>query len=280
MFHNQGDHLGGTHLMRTGRQLEENFDYPALPCVLAKELSRPGLPGYILFNRRKPEHTDRPAFLGNKYRPIVVAQTTPPENAAFEQLPGGEDLRQAILPAFDLGDETPETRTAYGSSTFGLQCLLARRLVERGVPVVEIDLSGWDLHSNATAISKNCTLLDRGWSTLPEDAQTLPRLRRTLIVWMGEFGRTARLNANGGRDHWPRGFTVVLAGRAIKTGQVIGQTSEAGDIILKRPVSPAELYATIYSALGIDPTRTNSGPKGVEIPLVEKGAKPIVELLP
>jgi uncharacterized protein (DUF1501 family) len=96
---------------------------------------------------------------------------------------------------------------------------------------------------------------------------------------MGEFGRTPRINANDGRDHWPRCFTVVLAGAGIKGGQVIGRTSADGTEVLERPVTPAEVLATVLQALGIDPAKENRTEAGVRVPLVEKGAAPVKEAL-
>jgi uncharacterized protein (DUF1501 family) len=104
-------------------------------------------------------------------------------------------------------------------------------------------------------------------------------LQRTVIVWMGEFGRTPRINTNDGRDHWPKAFSVVVTGGGIKGGQVIGKTSDDGTDVKERPVSPAELHATIHRALGIDPATANKSKFGDKIPLVEEGTKEVKEAL-
>jgi len=189
-------------------------------------------------------------------------------------------MRQAVEKAFDLAEEKPEVKNAYGPSQFGQACLLARRLVERNVPVVEITMGGWDTHqNNFDLVQKRSIELDFAWSALLKDLETRKRLETTLIVWMGEFGRTPRINVNNGRDHWPFSFSVVLAGGRIKGGQVIGKTSPDGLKITERPVSPPELLATIYRAVGIDPTKEYKSNTDQKVPLVEKGAKALKEVL-
>jgi uncharacterized protein (DUF1501 family) len=145
--------------------------------------------------------------------------------------------------------------------------------------VVEVTLGGWDTHSNNfEGVKALCDRLDPAWTFLLKDLADRGLLDRTLVVWMGEFGRTPRINASEGRDHWPRCFTVVLAGAGIKGGQVIGRTSADGTEVLERPVTPAEVLATALQALGIDPTKENRT-VGVRAPLVEKGAAPVKEAL-
>src|SRR5205823_7636006 len=141
---------------------------------------------------------------------------------------------------------------------------LARRLVERGVPFVEVTLSnapgaggiGWDTHqNNFDAVKSLSGVLDPAWATLMEDLSERGLLDSTLIVWMGEFGRTPRINGNKGRDHWANSWSVVLGGGGIKGGQVVGKTSADGTAVEERPVSVADLLATVSVALGIDPTK-------------------------
>jgi hypothetical protein len=297
--HGEGDHGLATYLMRTGHAFGGALNYPTLCSALAKELSqgRDDVPGYISvtpFTLLGPKGNG-PGFLGAKYAPLRVGDAMlggrqlPPDELlrlppveSFEALAEGKGkkLRSAVEKAFDLGDEKPAVRDAYGRTPFGQGCLLARRLVERGVPVVEVTLPGWDTHGdNFNAHQRLAGTLDPAWAALLKDLHDRKKLDTTLIVWMGEFGRTPRINANQGRDHFPHCFSVVLAGAKIKGGQALGKTTDDGINITEGPVSPAELHATIYAAVGIDPARENRTPGGEKVPLVEKGARPTKEAL-
>jgi serine/threonine protein kinase len=281
LSHREGDHVRATYLMHTGHPQHEVIDQPPLGCILGKELGRPGTPGFVLLSGSAKDRLGS-GFLGPEFRPLLVVPGKVPTVHDCEGLAGGEaeSLRKLMLQAFDMTDIDPAIVRSYGAHPFGRKCLLARRMIEVGVPVVEINHSGWDTHADIAASGeKTWTPLDEGWSALLRDLETSGRLSSTLIVWMGEFGRTPSINANKGRDHWPQGFSVVLAGGLVKNGIVVGQNSDNGRVMLKRPVSPEELYATIYSALGIDPHKTNIGPNNVRVPLVEKGYHPVKELL-
>jgi RNA polymerase sigma factor (sigma-70 family) len=286
LTHREGDHTRATYLMQTGHAHDGLTDYPALGCVLAKELGagRPGLPPYINIGRFPFEAHPGPGFLDEKYGPVLVTgkDLEVPPASAFEKVAKGkgEQLRKAVAGGFDLGQEKAAVRDAYGRDAFGQGCLLARRLVEVDVPVVEVNFGGWDTHANlAGDLPKLCSRLDAALSSLLRELHERKRLETTVVVCMGEFGRTPRINASGGRDHFPAAFSVVLAGGKIKGGQAIGKTSADGVTIEKRPVTPAELLATVYQALGIDPAKTNRTPGGKEIPLVEKGTKAVSEAL-
>ena len=175
--------------------------------------------------------------------------------------------------AFDIYDESGETRNRYGRKSVGQCCLLARRLVERGVPFVTVNFKGWDTHENLyTRLKEGYTgakvpvglipSLDLALSALIDDLQDRRLLDETLVVVMGEFGRTPKLNTRGGRDHWPRVFSVALAGGGVQGGQVIGNSDSVGESPQDRPVTPSDLVATIYTLLGIDPAlelRTSDG---------------------
>jgi hypothetical protein len=194
-------------------------------------------------------------------------------------------MRSAAAKAFDLSDEPAALRDAYGRNLFGQGCLLARRLVERGVPFVEVTLGGnggpgWDTHQdNFEQVKRLSGILDPAWGTLMEDLKTRGMLDSTLIVWMGEFGRTPRINGQKGRDHWASSWSTVLAGGGIKGGQVVGRTSADGMSVEDRPVSVADLLATICKALGLDPRTQNQSNVGRPIRLVEPTAKAIKEVL-
>ena len=167
--------------------------------------------------------------------------------------------------AFKLNDEPRKVRQRYGSKSIGQSCLLARRLVERGVPFVTVNNRGWDTHNNLYTRLKEgysgakvgvglVPSLDLALSAMIEDLEQRNMLDETLIVVMGEFGRTPKLNVSGGRDHWPRVFSTLLAGGGVSGGQVIGSSDSVGESPKDRPVTPSDLAATIYSLLGIDPT--------------------------
>jgi uncharacterized protein (DUF1501 family) len=194
-------------------------------------------------------------------------------------------MRTAAGKAFDLDREPARLRDAYGRNQFGQGCLLARRLVERGVPFVEVSLGGaggfeWDTHSkNFETVRELSGVLDAGWATLMDDLKGRGLLEKTLIVWMGEFGRTPKINGNKGRDHFPKVWTAVLGGGGIQGGQVVGKTSAGGDAIERRPVSVPDLLATVCLALGIDPTKSNRSNIGRPISLVDKAGKPLKEVV-
>jgi uncharacterized protein (DUF1501 family) len=183
-----------------------------------------------------------------------------------------------------MADESPATRDKYGRTTFGQSCLLARRLVESGVSVVTINDRGtgplgWDTHAQNFPTIKNTLAppLDQGLTALLEDLGERRLLENTLVVMMGEFGRTPKINGNAGRDHHGRANSVILAGAGIPGGLVIGKTDARGDNPTERPVTPADLAAVIYRKLGIDPERKFEAPDGRPIRLVD-GAQPPNEL--
>lgn len=197
-------------------------------------------------------------------------------------------MKSASVAAFDLDQEDASLRDAYGRNPFGQGCLLARRLVEQGVSFVEVSLNGvdspigagWDTHTdNFSAVKSLCGLLDPAWATLMRDLRQRGMLDQTLVLWMGEFGRTPKINENTGRDHWPGGWSTVLGGAGIRGGQVYGQTSEDGLQVVDNPVSVPNLMATICRALGLDPLSTNPSRAGRPIPLADHGAVAIEELL-
>jgi hypothetical protein len=188
-------------------------------------------------------------------------------------------MRGAAAKAFDLDAEPAALRDAYGRSPFGQGCLLARRLVERGVRFVQVALPGWDTHERNFEVVRRLSGVLDAWATLLADLRQRGLLDTTLIVWMGEFGRTPRINPDGGRDHHPAAWSVVLGGGGIKGGQVVGKTSPDGSAVEERPVSVPDLLATVCLALGIDPSKENDAGLGRPIRLVSKLARPIREVL-
>jgi hypothetical protein len=196
-------------------------------------------------------------------------------------------MRSPAAKAFDLEDEPEKLRDDYGRNLFGQGCLLARRLVERGVPFIEVTLGdlnnqgpGWDTHvQNFDTVKRLSQVLDPAWATLMADLKSRGLLDSTLIVWMGEFGRSPTINQNAGREHFPNAWTTVLAGGGLKGGQTVGRTSASGMAIEDRPVAVTDFLATICLALGIDYKKQNLSNVGRPIRIVDKAAKPIEEIL-
>ncbi|MES2788553.1 MAG: DUF1501 domain-containing protein [Planctomycetota bacterium] len=197
-------------------------------------------------------------------------------------------MRSETVKAFQLDEEPAELRDAYGRNNFGQGCLLARRLVERNVPFIEVTLSeaanqggiGWDTHTNNfPALTALCGVLDAAWSTLLTDLKSRGLLESTLIVWMGEFGRTPVINGNAGRDHFPVAWSTVLSGGGIRGGQVVGQTAADGMTVKDKPIATADLLATVCQAVGVDHLTQNVSNVGRPIRLVDLDAKPLQELL-
>ena len=198
-------------------------------------------------------------------------------------------MKTAAAKAFNLEEEKQSLRDAYGRNLFGQGCLLARRLVERGVPFVEVTLAGlnnndaglaWDTHQdNFNRVRRLSGALDAGWGTLMDDLKDRGLLDSTLIVWMGEFGRTPTITPQNGRDHFPTAWSTVLAGGGIKGGQAIGDTGKSGEKVEERPVQVTDFLATVCLALGVDPLKFNNSNVNRPIRIVEKGAEPIKEII-
>jgi hypothetical protein len=196
-------------------------------------------------------------------------------------------MRTAAGQAFDLNSEPEKLRDRYGKNLFGQGCLLARRLIERGVPFVEVTLSGvegnqiaWDTHQqNFEMVKKLSAVLDPAWATLLEDLEQRGLLETTLVVWMGEFGRTPKINPQQGRDHFPNAWSTVLCGGGIRGGTVYGKTSPDGMTVKDNPVPVPNFLATVAKAVGVDPTKQNMSNVGRPIRIADAGSKPIQEVL-
>jgi hypothetical protein len=236
---------------------------PSRPDFKVRDLDfYPGLAGERIDRRREylqrlesfSRSIDQPASDGTRSVPATFEQ-------AYRLISS-----PAAKGAFDLTQESPATRAKYGPRTIGQSTLLARRLIEADVPFVTVNYPGWDTHDNLyTRLKEGYTgaqtpvglipSLDLALSALLDDLAERGLLAETLVIVMGEFGRTPKLNTQGGRDHWPRVFSVLLAGGGVPGGQVIGASDATGESPHERPVTPADLAATTYSLLGIDPQR-------------------------
>jgi len=213
----------------------------------------------------------------------LASQST---QSAFDQayaLIASAEARQA----FDLERETPATRARYGRHTLGQCCLMARRLIEAGTKFVTVTDRGWDTHEQLfTRLKEGYTggsvgkipKLDTAYSALIADLADRGLLDTTMVLLMGEFGRTPKLNPRGGRDHWPRAFSVAVAGGGIRGGQVVGRSDAHGEQPTDRPVSPADLARTIYAQLGIDGDRELQTADGRPVQINRDGA-PVQELV-
>lgn len=185
---------------------------------------------------------------------------------------------------FSLAKEQAEL-ARYGDNEFGRGCLLARKLVEAGTVCVQVNLGGWDMHNDIFNRLHNANgtgrldMLDKGMGSLVEDLAKTGKLKDTAIVWMGEFGRTPRINQNGGRDHYPRAWSVVVGGGSIRGGQAYGATDEGGEMVKDGKVGVGDVFATLYSALGLDPMDQIRDNLGRPTPIAGEGSRPISALL-
>jgi hypothetical protein len=311
------DHGGGTSLMETGRGPEAGIHYPDLGAVLAKELGRADsqVPDYVaLYTSTEGRHKGGPGFLGARYAPMFLDNGLMPDNI---RLPPGmteldhqqrAELRHllnsrfargrevgslgshnmayqrvrglmASEKLFDIEQEPPAMREKYGPTQFGEQCLVARRLVEAGVPFVKVARAWWDSHGqNFETHLELVTELDHVMSTLLDDLKDRGLLDSTLVITLGEFGRTPNINPSLGRDHFASAWSSSLSGCGIKGGTVYGKTDEDGHKVVDGEIGAPQLFATIFQALGIDPQKEYYlGARPV--PLTDPGTKAISEVL-
>lgn len=198
---------------------------------------------------------------------------------------------QKAREAFELHREPDAVRKKYGDNRFGQSCLLARRLIEAGVRFVTVNMFEtvfdeitWDIHGSKPFSPISCyrdlvgPMFDNAYSSLLEDLHDRRLLDNTMVVGMGEFGRTPKVNPAGGRDHWPQCWTILMAGGGIKGGQVVGSSDEIGAMPKERPTTPMQVAATVYHSLGIDLETELPGAQGRPIPVIDRGVEPIHEL--
>jgi hypothetical protein len=237
------------------------------------------LPGGISGERAESRRTLREAIDGSFKRyekgSDAIRATGEFYNRAYTLL-SSQDARAA----FDLKKESDATRDAYGRNRFGQSALLARRLVEGGVRFVTLSVGGWDTHYNGFRALGDQILpnYDRTVAALISDLHERGLLKNTMVLSMGEFGRTPVVNKDGGRDHYARVFSMLMAGGGIKGGQVIGASDARGMEVATRPVRPEDVAATIYRQLGIDYTQSIESPEGVRVTL-SRGGRHIQEML-
>jgi Protein of unknown function (DUF1501) len=310
MTNKEGNHQRATYQLHTGYVPSATIKHPHIACSMVGELgeSQFDLPHIVSIGGG----TIGAGFLGAALEPFVVQNPQqPPENtqpkvgadrfrrrlgllehlegAGFERTGGADRVRdhRALyrqtakmilspqMKAFRLDDEPEPLRDAYGRTAFGQGCLLARRLVQAGVTFVEVRSNGWDTHQqNHEKVGKLAVDVDPGFAALVTDLKQRSMLAKTLVVWMGEFGRTPKLNGNAGRDHFPSVFNVALAGGGVKGGQVIGASNADGTSVTDHPVTVPDLLASLCHALKVDPAKETMTPIGRPIKIVD-GGKPV-----
>ena len=310
----EGEHQRGRYLMRTGHPMLATARHPAISAAVAHELERDEvkIPQHVSF---LSPHPPRGGYLGVPFDAFKVGDPARPvpdlispvgkqrferRLKGLEVLEGGfrrgrgeragdtqhldlarrakQMMDSPQVEAFDVKQEPAAVREAYGDTPFGRACLAARRLVEVGVPAIEVSLGNWDTHVDHFELTKPKTeALDRGFSALLDDLAQRDLLDSTLILCASEFGRTPTINPLEGRDHWTRGFSLALAGGGLVVGQTLGSTDPQGEQAPKAPISPADVYATLLKRLDIDGSQVFDTPQGRPITLNE--GKPLEQLL-
>lgn len=283
----EADHDRGAYYLRTGFVPNPSVEHPSYGALIAHELadkiSELEIPPFISIGGP----SEGPGFLGMAYAPFQVDSNGRVRNASTNVSPERMADRMKLLAAlerrfideargtaakeharvldkayslltsqqmqaFRVDTEPAKTRERYGNTSFGRSCLMARRLVETGVPFVEVNLGGWDLHQNCfTSLEEKLPVVDQAMSALVADLAASGLLANTIVLWMGEFGRTPRINGNAGRDHWARSWSIVAGGGGLAGGKVIGATNEDGTAVTTQAYSSEDLMSTVCHAMGI-----------------------------
>lgn len=313
----EADHARGTYYMHTSYVPNPTVVHPSFGSVVSYELGEKRreleIPSFVSIGGGGMS----PGFLGMSHAPFVVdgggrirnaEQGISPERMGrrLSMLESIEDqfsksnrgempvahkdvYKQAVnlmtsdqMKAFEIADEAPQTKALYGDTGFGNNLIMARRLVEVGVPFVEVRFSGggWDLHNGVFNALKdqNLPVLDGGLSGLTSDLKQRGMLENTTIVVMAEFGRTPRINQNVGRDHWAQSWSVVVGGGGLKGGQAVGETDQDGVRVVGQSYLPGDLWATVAHSLGIPTTTVHTSKRGRPMKIAG-GGQPIAELI-
>jgi len=308
MTSKEGNHQRAQFLLRTGYSPNPTVQHPTLAAWVNRKLGEPssGLPGSVSLGGPSLGA----GFFGVQYGPFVVQTPGQlPQSVAYG--PGVDDARfearrglldgleagfaaqtgdakiegrralygkaerlmhAASLRAFDASEEPESVRSAFGDTAFGRGCLTASRLVASGVRFVEVTLDGWDTHQDVFGRTKKLMgVLDPAMSALLDDLQRRGLADSTLVVWMGDFGRTPSINGNEGRDHFPNAWSAVLAGAGIRGGVVHGETDAQGAKVVTDAVTVPNLLATVATTLGLDPAEVTQSPAGRPISLTDGG---------
>ncbi len=306
MTNKEGSHPRATYQMHTGYVPSGSVKHPSLASGIVQQIGdiESDLPSFVSIG-----NTQGAGFLGMDYEPFIVNNPGQlPSNVALpirEQRfdrrmgllgklesefaeSGAEQLvsthqslyqrtsRLVLSPSvstFDISDEPQKIRNSYGNSDFGKGCLLARRLVEQGVTFVEVRSGNWDTHQdNFERCATNAAEVDPAMATLITDLKERGMLDDTLVVWMGEFGRTPKINARTGRDHYPRVFSMAMAGGGIVGGQVYGSSTADGSAVEESPVTVHDLFQTVCKSMGVNANHENLSPLGRPMKIVDGGS--------
>ena len=311
------DHGTAAALMETGRTAEPGVHFPDLGAIVARELERTdsAVPDYVsIYTATEGRRKGTSGFLGARYAPMFLTESMIPENlrrletishidhqdraALRQQLASRfvEGRRTAAVASqneayqrvrglmsseslFDVSKEPESARARYGPTLFGEQCLIARRLVEAGTPFVKVARAWWDSHGqNFETHQELCADLDHSMAALLDDLEERGMLERTLVISLSEFGRTPQINGSLGRDHFASAWSATLSGCGVKGGALYGKTDDDGRTVVENEIGSGDLFATIFTALGIDPHHeymVGARP----IPLADFGARIIKEVL-
>jgi len=301
----EADHMRGRYYMHTGYVPNPSIDHPSYGSVISHQLERPdvAIPKFISVGGSSMGA----GFLGAKHSPFVVNSDGRIRNLdmkidqRFYQRAYALDViesgfinqrrgslakeHQAILKetfnvltstqmdALKVAGEPDSVKERYGENNFGKGCLMARRLAEAGVPFIEVNLGGWDNHQNIfpTLRDNKLPMLDQGMSALLEDLEERGMIDDTVVIWMGEFSRTPRINGNAGRDHWARSWSVVVGGGGMKGGIAVGETSSDGTRVETEPYTSQDVMASVCKALGISLTTTFTSNSGRPMKIANSG---------
>jgi uncharacterized protein (DUF1501 family) len=310
----EADHMRGRYYMHTGYVPNPNVEHPSYGAVIAHELADQvphlEIPPFVSVGGGSVG----PGFLGMTWSPFVVDSNGNVRNLDMgidrarleqrlemlatiekrfigERRGGSADDHAKVLDktvklmtskqmeAFKVAKEPKEALERYGNNGFGKGCLMARRLVEMGVPFVEVDLGGWDNHANIfpTLQNQKLPVLDQAMSALVADLADRGMLDDTVVMWMGEFSRTPNINGGAGRDHWARSWSVVVGGGGFKRGIAVGETSSDGKEVVSEAYSSQDMMASVLKALGISLETTFTAKNGRPMKIANSG-KVIKEL--
>jgi len=305
----EGAHGRAQYHLHTGyREGQGGLSYPSIGSIVASEIGdhKSSVPNFVSIGGRAYGS----GFLGPKHQPLIVQDPAKGvedlkavvadkqfenrsglleqmEKAFFHEYQAGlandhkttyeravQLMKSKEAKAFDLSDESATTKAKYGSGKFSEGVLMARRLVEIGVPFVEVTLGGWDTHQDNFEKVKNLSgTIDSPIAALLTDLKERGLLDTTLVIWMGEFGRTPKINTRGakpGRDHYPKAWSSVMFGAGLKGGQVIGKTDKEGATVVERPVKTTDFLATVCDVLGVDHTKQNEAANGRPVRIMDK----------
>ncbi len=305
MTNKEGNHRRATYQMHTGYVPSGSIKHPSLGACIAKELADPtfDLPSVVSIGNTigagflgvdyEPFNVDRPGTLPRDVANPVSTKRFKRRDGLLKSLEsdfsdrGGRVVvnnhkrlykkasKLVLSPevkAFSFDDEPQSLQKLYGDTTFGKGCLLARRLVEAGSTFVEVQSRGWDHHTDVFGRMKTMAgQVDPAMAALITDLKQRGMLEKTLVVWMGEFGRTPQVSARGGRNHYPRAFNALMAGGGVKGGQVIGSTNKEGTAVKNNPVTTPDLFTSICKSLKVNPAKENMSPLGRPMKIVDGG---------